>query len=152
MEPAIFPNLSNIKTIPFGTWDGILQIYLLNTDTSGVTAEFVKKTNLPLQITLSAVENNNSGIVKISFVNTKLGISQEILSYNQKCSLIFNQLSFTLNVKNSSIKFSLNGELEFISNNRLQVNMVGTAINLSDNTSSSVASQTIFNSSNSPIH
>lgn len=134
-----YPNFTDVTTITFGSWSGVLPIYSLKNGESNVL-----KTDLPLNITLSVVNNNQSGIVKISFVNSKFNISQEILSYSKKCTLAFNQLQLIPIIEGNSIQLSVDGELEFIEDNKLKISIAGSAINIIDNTESSFASQSIF--------
>ncbi len=107
------------------------------------------KTELELVITLSAVNNNHTGIVKISFENIDLGISNDVLSYNQKCFLYFNQLSIISIIPGSEIRFDVGGNVEFIENGKLKLSLAGSGF--IDKTQSSIAAQCVFIPLVSPV-
>jgi hypothetical protein len=143
-----FPDFTEAVAIPFGSWIGNIPIYVLTTDSSGTELPLVK-TELELVITLSAVDNNHTSIVKISFQNSDLGISNDVLSYNQKCFLYFNQLSIISIIPGSEIQFDVNGNIEFIEDEKLKLSLAGSGF--MNGAQSSIAAQCVFIPLVSPV-
>ena len=136
-----FPVFTSSNSIVFGTWVGTAPIYVITSDSSGNETNSIAKTDIDLVITLSSVESSHSGIVKINFLNETIGIDQSVLAYNQQCFLNFNQLSLISLLETTSIEFSVNGNLQFIEDNKLKLSFAGSAFG---DLQSSVASQSIF--------
>ena len=135
-----WPNFIDVSSIPFGNWIGSIPIYFLTSNSTKL-----RKTDIELEITLCAVENNHTGIVKIIFKNTSLGLFQEILAYNNKRILYFNKLNLSQIISNVTlIEFIVNGTIEFIEDNRLRLNITSSG-DINNNIGVSVAAQSIFN-------